>query len=94
MHKVVEIRPLENYRLWLEFSDGTSGSVDLSGLVGKGVFKIWEDENVFRAAFIDSRTHTVAWEGGIDLCPDNLYAQVTGIDPLASLKMDGKSVIR
>ena len=30
MSRVVEVRPLESYRVWLKFSDGTQGNVDLS----------------------------------------------------------------
>ncbi|MEW6201743.1 MAG: DUF2442 domain-containing protein [bacterium] len=82
MHKIVEVKPLENYRVWLKFSDGAEGTVDLSGLVGKGIFRAWEDVNFFNSVFIDGETHTIAWEGGIDLCPDNLYAKIAGTDAL------------
>ncbi len=37
MPRPIEVKPLENYRLWVKFSDGVEGVVDLSGLVGKGV---------------------------------------------------------
>ncbi len=86
MHKIVEATPLENYRVRLRFSDGAEGIVDLSGLVGKGIFSAWEDVKFFNSVFIDGETHTVAWEGGIDLCPDKLYAEVTGADPLTVLE--------
>ncbi len=88
MHRIVEVNPLENYRLRLRFSDGTDGIVDLSELVGKGVFSAWKDASFFNSVFIDSETRTIAWEGGIDLCPDKLYAEIAGADPLAIL---GKS---
>ena len=81
MHKIVEAKPLKNHRIRLKFTDGKQGTVDLSGLVGKGVFKAWEDADFFNSVFIDSETHTIAWEGGIDLCPDNLYAEAVGADP-------------
>lgn len=86
MYKIVEAKPLEKYRMRLKFSDGTEGVVDLSVLVGKGVFKAWEDVAFFNSCFIDNETCTIAWEGGIDLCPDNLYAEVTGTDPLTILE--------
>ncbi|MEW5946074.1 MAG: DUF2442 domain-containing protein [bacterium] len=86
MRKIVEAKPLENYRMRIRFSEGTEGTVDLSGLVGKGVFRVWEDVKFFNSVFIDSETHTIAWEGGIDLCPDKLYAEVTGADPLTVLE--------
>jgi hypothetical protein len=57
------------------FSDGTQGVVDLSDMIGKGVFAKLTDADEFNKVFIDGRT--VAWKGGLDLCPDTLYSEVT-----------------
>lgn len=88
MHKILEVKPLENYKVWIKFSDGIKGIVDLSDLVGKGVFSTWKDVNIFNAVFIDPESHTIAWPGGIDLCPDTLYAKVLGVDPLSIFKKE------
>lgn len=80
MHKIIDVKPLEGFRIWIKFSDNVEGVVDLSDVAGKGVFSIWNDRAVFEAAFIDPVSHTVAWPGGIDLCPDSLYAEVSGVD--------------
>ena len=37
----IEVKPLENHRIWVKYSDGVEGEVDLSNLVGKGVFVVW-----------------------------------------------------
>ena len=76
MHRVVEVRPLEGYIVWVRFSDGMAGEVDLSDLAGKGVFASWRDPEEFRKVFVDPETHTVAWPSGIDLCPDSLYQDI------------------
>lgn len=73
----VEARP--DYHLWIRFADGTQGEVDLSHLVGKGVFRCWEDEETFRQVFIDPESKTVAWPGGIDLAPDALYDRISKV---------------
>jgi hypothetical protein len=88
MHKITEVKPLENYRVWIKFSDGIEGTVDISELVGKGVFSAWEDVAFFNSVFIDQESHTIAWQGGIDLCPDNLYAKVLGVEPQTILKRE------
>lgn len=80
MHKITDVSPLEGFRIWIKFSDGVEGVIDLSDVAGKGVFSIWKDPSLFQAVFIDPVSHTVAWPGGIDLCPDSLYAELTGID--------------
>ncbi len=77
MHKIIDAKPLEGYRVWVRFADGAQGEVDLSDLVGKGVFAAWADPQEFAKVFIDPESHTLAWPGGIDLAPDALYQDVT-----------------
>lgn len=86
MHRIVKVKPLPGFKIWIRFSDGVEGTVDLSDLAGKGVFKAWNDPGHFESVFIDTESHTVAWSGGIDLCPDPLYAEVSGTDIFSRLK--------
>ncbi|MDO8127803.1 MAG: DUF2442 domain-containing protein [Candidatus Brocadiales bacterium] len=76
MHRIVEVKPLPGFKVGLRFSDGVEGMVDLSDLAGKGVFRAWDEPAHFESVFIDSETHTIAWPGGIDLCPESLYNEV------------------
>ena len=48
----VEVRPLDRYRLWVKYSDGVEGIADLSDLVGKGVFALWNDYEEFKKVHI------------------------------------------
>lgn len=73
MHQIAEVTPLEPYKVWVRFSDGVSGSIDLSNLVGKGVFAAWKDPEVFKRVAIDPESHTLGWPGGIDIAPEVLY---------------------
>ena len=77
MSRVVEVRPLESYRVWLKFSDGTQGNVDLSDLAGRGVFTAWSDRRVFTAVRVEEGGG-IEWPGEIDICPDALYMRLTG----------------
>ena len=76
MHKVRRVAVLANYRLELEFEDGKGGIVDLSRLVGNGVFAAWTDSEVFKKVRI-GESGELAWDDEIDLCPDSLYLQAT-----------------
>lgn len=78
MRRITEVETREEYRIWIRYEDGTEGEVDLSNLVGRGVFKRWDDPAEFEKVFVDPETHTVAWPGGIDLCPDSLYEDFVG----------------
>jgi hypothetical protein len=78
LYRITEVEPRSSYRVWIRFEDGTEGEVDLSDLVGKGVFSAWEDSREFDKVYIDEKTGTIAWPGGIDLAPDGLYRDVAG----------------
>lgn len=78
MKRVIRVEPLPDYRLKLRFDDGVEGVVDLSPLVGQGVFAAWRDVEHFRRVRIGEFGELV-WEGEIDLCPDALYLEVTGL---------------
>ena len=77
MYKPVNVKALKNYKLWLAYSDGTSGEVDLSHLVGKGVFRFWDKYNNFEQVHIGKHGE-VAWSDKIDLCSDALYMRIVG----------------
>ncbi len=47
MFKPVQVKALPDYKLWLKYSDGVAGEVDLSHLAGKGVFALWDDYAAF-----------------------------------------------
>jgi len=80
MKRIVKVNVLEKYRLEITFADGTSGTADVSSLVGKGVFSAWNDYEEFRKVQIGS-TGELTWGGQIDLCPDALYMDITGKHP-------------
>ena len=75
--KITLAKPIEHFRVFLQFDDGTSGTVDLNHLAGRGVFVAWLKEGVFEQVSI-SPTGAIQWPGDIDLCPDALYLQVVG----------------
>jgi len=90
MKKIEKFKILRDYFLWLKFEDGVEGKVDLSYLVGKGVFSIWNDYVRFQKATLGT-SGEITWEGIVDLCPDALYLKVTGKKPadiFTSLKQE------
>ena len=80
MIKIRKVNVLQGYRLELVFDDGVCGVVDLSDLVGKGVFAFWRDRHAFEQVRIGSFGELV-WGDKIDLCPDSLYLRATGKKP-------------
>lgn len=80
MIRPILVRPLPNYRVYLEFSDGAKGNVDLSDLAGKGVFEIWNDYACFEKVQIGDHRE-IKWNDDIELCADSLYLRLTGKTP-------------
>ena len=76
MFRILEAKPLPEYRVWVRFSDGIEGEIDLSDMVGKGVFAAWLDPEEFKKVSIDLQTYTLTWPGGIDIAPDALYEEL------------------
>ena len=73
----IEVIPRGDYRIWIRYSDGASGEVDLSHLAGRGVFKAWDEHAAFESVQIASGG-AITWGDDIDLCPDAIYMQLTG----------------
>ena len=71
--KVIEVRVLEGYKLWLRFQDGLSGTVDLSTELWGPMFEPLKDVALFAQAAIHPELETVTWPNGADLAPEFLY---------------------
>jgi broad-specificity NMP kinase len=80
MKKAVEVKALNDHRIWLRFADGVEGEVDLSHLAGRGVFRAWADRKVFENVHVDG-SGAIVWNEELDLCPDALYLRLTGKTP-------------
>jgi hypothetical protein len=81
---IVDVRPLNGYRLQLRFEDGAEGIVDLDGQIDfKGVFAPLRERSFFLQVQVNSELGTIVWPNGADLDPDVLYAEITG-KPIAA----------
>lgn len=80
MLKLLEVKALPDYKLWLRYSNGAEGKVDLSKFAGRGVFRLWNDYSAFEGVYIGEQGQ-VAWSNEIDMCSDALYLRLTGERP-------------
>jgi len=76
MVKVVEALHVNDYVIWLRFSDGTEGEVDLRDELYGEVFEPLKDLDVFKTFFVNPEWGTIAWPNGADLAPEFLYSAV------------------
>ncbi|EAR22110.1 DUF2442 domain-containing protein [Nitrococcus mobilis] len=77
MIRPADVEARDGYRIWLRYSDGTMGEIDLSHLAGRGVFKAWNKRAFFETVHV-SEVGAIAWGEDLELCPDALYMQLTG----------------
>ena len=93
MFKPVWVKPLDDYKIRVRYADGVEGIVNLSHLRGKGIFKAWEDYNFFKAVGIAPESGAISWGKDIDICPDAVYFEITGINPEEYFSIGEKLVV-
>jgi hypothetical protein len=71
---VVEARYVRGHVVWLKFSDGAAGEIDLSAELYGPVFEPLRDIENFRQFSIV--LHTLAWPNGADFAPEFLRERV------------------
>ena len=76
MIKVTTARHLKEYVIWLSFSDGTEGEIDLRDELYGEVFEPLKNPDLFRTFFVNPEWGTIAWPNGADLAPEFLYSAV------------------
>ena len=63
MYRLVEVRYVREFTLWLRFSDGVEGEVDLSDELDGPIFEPLKKLEVFRSFRLHPELHTVV--GGL-----------------------------
>lgn len=72
MLNVCEVKVRGAYRLWLRFSDGAEGEVDLREQLTGAIFQSLQDPSTFAAVRVDPEIRTIAWPNGADFAPEFL----------------------
>ena len=71
---VVDVKPLEDFGLFVRFADGVTGEVRFAPAHFTGVFAALKDLAFFKQVYVDHGA--VAWPGQIDLAPDAMYQEI------------------
>ena len=76
MIDVKNARYVDGYKVWIEFSNGESGVVDLEPDLWGPVFEPLKDPEKFKKFRISDVLHTLVWDNGPDFAPEHLYEKV------------------
>ena len=73
---VTEARYVSGYTIYIVFSDGTQGEIDLSNELEGEIFEPLKDVDRFKKFTVPPDVGTVTWANGADLAPEFLYDKV------------------
>ena len=76
MMKVIDARYLRDHVLWLRFSDGVEGEVDLANELHGEIFEPLKDKDYFKNFVLNPDWLTVTWPNGADFAPEFLYSSL------------------
>ena len=72
MYRVSTVKALKGYRLFVEFTDGVKGEIDVSDRLFGPVFEPLKDWQLFSQVQID-QFGVICWPNGADLAPDAVH---------------------
>ena len=74
--RLVEARHIQGFVLWLKFSDGVEGDIDLRDELDGPIFEPLRNADIFTQFRIDPDLHTLVWPNGADFSPEFLHNTV------------------
>jgi len=77
--RLVNARYIHDFVLWLKFSDGVEGELDLRDELYGPIFEPLKSIDFFRQFRIDPDLHTLVWPNGADFAPEFLHANIRAI---------------
>jgi hypothetical protein len=73
------VKPLPDYRIYIEIEDGRKGIFDLKPYLDRGVFRELRDVHYFNQVSI--LFGAVTWPNEQDIAPETLIAEMVPFDP-------------
>jgi hypothetical protein len=72
-YRLLEARYVRKYIVWLKFSDGVEGQIDLENETYGSVFEPLKNIEEFKKFTVDLELHTLVWDNGADIFPEFLH---------------------
>jgi len=71
MESIIEVRPLENYHIWMRFADNFDATIDVKPYITTGISTKLLEVEYFNQVEIDE-FGGITWQNGFDFCPNYL----------------------
>ncbi|MBK9607729.1 MAG: DUF2442 domain-containing protein [Betaproteobacteria bacterium] len=73
---IIEASYISGYIVWLRFSDGAEGEVDLSSELHGPIFEPLRNVESFRQFTVHPELRTLVWPNGADFAPEFLRSSL------------------
>jgi hypothetical protein len=76
LSQITSAKYLNGFTVWLRFSDGAQGTVDLTDELTGPVFEPLRDQLLFAQVTLHPELRTLVWPNGADLAPEFLRSRL------------------
>jgi hypothetical protein len=73
---IIDSRYVAGHTVWLRFSDGAEGEVDLSNKLHGPIFEPLRNIELFRQVVLHAELRTLVWPNGADFAPEFLRSSL------------------
>ncbi len=88
MAKIIEVKPSEDFRLYVKYSDGLDGFIDMKKMLKHEEYKSLNDPAEFMKVGIDPKTKDIVWECGATMCKVAAYGMLKLKSEMKALGLD------
>lgn len=71
--QIVEVRPRDGWKIWVRFSDGVAGEVDVGWLRGNPLFASLENRTTFEGVYVHPELKVVTWGENLEIDPCDMH---------------------
>lgn len=72
-YRLIDAKYVRDFVVWVKFSDGVEGEIDLRAELSGPVFEPLRDVNVFKRFIVHPELQTIVWENDADFSPEFLH---------------------
>ena len=72
-YRLIDAKYVRDFVVWVKFSDGVEGEIDLREELSGPILEPLRDVNVFQRFIIHPELQTIVWENDADFSPEFLH---------------------
>ena len=73
MAKIIEVKPLRDFSIYVRYSNGMDGTVSMKRLIKREEYKSISEIEEFEKVYVSSESGDIVWESGVSICRRATY---------------------